>query len=267
MITVSRMLGMSIVFSCYLVTGPVLADTSDEIKALKVDIKNLQNAMVQVTKDMDEIKKLLKENPRAAAKSSKATLATTDTELGDASYKGEYDAPVTLIEFSDYQCPYCRRHATTVMPTLIKKYVDTGKLRFVMREYPVEMLHRRALPASEAALCAGDQGRYWAMHDSLFADQTANTDEDFEQQAASLGLDVSAFSECMSSDKFMGQIQADFSEGQKLGVSDTPSFVVGLTDTRNPGTVHLTRFIRGAQSIESFSAVIDELIKTAELKK
>lgn len=179
MITVSRMLGMSIVFSCYLVTGPVLADTSDEIKALKVDIQNLQNAMVQVTKDMDEIKKLLKENPRAAAKSSKATLATTDTELGDASYKGEYDAPVTLIEFSDYQCPYCRRHATTVMPTLIKKYVDTGKLRFVMREYPMRMIHRRALPASEAALCAGDQGRYWAMHDSLFADQTANTDEDF----------------------------------------------------------------------------------------
>jgi len=261
------MLGMSIAFSCFLVTGPVLADTSDEIKALKVDIQNLQKAMVQVTKEMDEIKSLLKESPRAASKSGKTASASTDTQLGDVHYMGEYDAPVTLIEFSDYQCPYCRRHATTVMPTLIIKYVDTGKLRFVIREFPNEMLHRRALSASKAALCAGDQGQYWEMHDSLFADQAANTDEDFKQQAASLGLDVSAFSECMSSDKFMGQIQADFSEAQKLGVIDTPSFVVGLTDTRNPSTVHLTRFIHGAQSIESFSAAIDELIKTAELKK
>ena len=267
MITVSRMLGMSIAFSYFLVTGPILADTSEEIKALKVDIQNLQKAMVQVAKDIYEIKKLLKDPPGAAAKSSKTGFAPTDTKLGDVHYKGEYDAPVTLIEFSDYQCPYCRRHATTVMPTLIKKYVDTGKLRFVMREYPMEMLHRRAWPASEAALCAGDQGQYWEMHDSLFADQNANSDEDFEQQAASLGLDVSAFSECMSSDKFKGQIQTDFSEGQKLGVNDTPSFVVGLTDTRNPSTVHLTRFIHGAQSIQSFSAAIDELIKTAEHKK
>ena len=128
MITVSRMLGMSIAFSCYLVTGPILADTSDEIKALKVDIQNLQKAMVQVQKELDEIKYLLKESPRAAAKSSKTAFAPTDTKLGDVHYKGEYDAPVTLIEFSDYQCPYCKRHATAVMPTLITKYVDTGKL-------------------------------------------------------------------------------------------------------------------------------------------
>ncbi len=145
--------------------------------------------------------------------------------------------------------------------------MDTGKLRFVMREYPIENLHKRAVPTSEAALCAGDQDQYWGMHDALFADQKANTDENFQQMAATLGLDVAAFSECMSSDKFMAQINADVAEGQRLGISGTPSFVVGLTDSKDPSTVHLTKFIRGAQSLQSFSAAIDELIKTAALKK
>ena len=267
MFTVSRMLGMSIVVSCFLITAPALAKTSDELKALNEQVQNLQQGQVQIQKDLDEIKKLLKETPRAAAKPSKPAFAPTDTKLGDVPYKGEYDAPVTLIEFSDYQCPYCKRHANAVMPTLITKYIDTGKLRFVMREYPIEHLHRRAIPASEAALCAGDQDQYWGMHDALFTDQKANTDENFQQYAASLGLDVSVFSECMSSDKFMDQIKADMAEGRKLGISGTPSFVVGLTDPKDPNTVHLTKFIRGAQSLQAFSAAIDELIKTVELKK
>jgi protein-disulfide isomerase len=267
MITFSRMLGMSIAVSCFLIAGPALAKTSDELKVLKLEIQNLQQGQVQIQKDLDEIKKLLKEAPRAAAKPSKPAFAPTDTKLGDVPYKGEYDAPVTLIEFSDYQCPYCKRHATAVMPTLISKYVDTGKLRFVMREFPIENLHRRAVAASEAALCAGDQGQYWGMHDALFADQKANTDENFQQMAASLGLDESAFLECMSSDKFVEQINADLAEGRRLGISGTPSFVVGMTDPQDPSTVHLTKFIRGAQSLQSFSAAIDELLKTKELKK
>ena len=267
MITLSRILGMSIAVSCFLIAGSALAKTGDDIKALNEQVQNLQQGQAQIQKDLDEIKKLLKEAPRAAARPGKPAFAPTDTKLGDVPYKGEYDAPVTLIEFSDYQCPYCKRHATAVMPALITKYVDTGKLRLVMREYPIENLHKRAVPTSEAALCAGDQGQYWGMHDALFADQKANSDENFRQMAATLGLDVSAFSECMSSDKFMAQINADITEGQRLGISGTPSFVVGLTDSKDPSTVHLTKFIRGAQSLQSFSAAIDELLKIKELKE
>jgi protein-disulfide isomerase len=265
MFTASRMLAMAIVVSCFLIAGPVLARTSDELKALKQEVQTLQQGQADIQKNLEEIKKLLQQAPRAApAAPARPAFAPTDIQLGEVPYKGEYDAPVTLIEFSDYQCPYCKRHATAVMPPLIESYVDTGKLRFVMREYPIRNLHRRAIPTSEAALCAGDQGNYWGMHDALFTDQKANTDEDFQQMAASMGLDVAAFSACMDSDKFMEQIRADMVEGQKLGISGTPSFVVGLTDPEDPSKVHLTKFIRGAQSLASFSAAIDELIKSAE---
>lgn len=267
MLTFTRILGMAIVVSCFLIAGPALAKTSDDLKALQQEVQTLQQGQEKMQKDLDEIKKLLQNPAPTRAAPKKPAFAPTDIQLGEVPYRGEYNAPVTLIEFSDYQCPYCKRHANAVMPPLIKTYVDTGKVRFVMREYPIENLHRRAIPTSEAALCAGDQGQYWGMHDALFTDQKANTDEDFQQMAASLGLDVAAFSECMNSDQFMEQIKADMAEGQKLGISGTPSFVLGLTDPEDPSKVHLTRFIRGAQSLQAFSGAIDELIKTAALKK
>lgn len=267
MLTFTRILGISIAVSCFFIAEPALAKTSDDLKALQQEVQALRQGQEKMQKDLVEIKKLLQNPAPTRTAPKKPAFAPTDIQLGEVSYRGEYDAPVTLIEFSDYQCPYCKRHATAVMPPLIKSYVDTGKVRFVMREYPIENLHRRAIPTSEAALCAGDQGQYWGMHDALFTDQKANTDEDFQQMAASLDLDVAAFSACMNSDKFMEQIKADMAEGQKLGISGTPSFVLGLTDPEDPSKVHLTKFIRGAQSLQAFSAAIDELVKTAELGK
>jgi protein-disulfide isomerase len=268
MVIFSRTLGTLVVLSCLLIAGPALAKKGDDMKALQTEVEAIKQGQVQIQKDLAEIKKLLQDGARAAPKTpARTAFAPTDTQLGNVPSKGENDAPVTLIEFSDYQCPYCKRHATQVMPTLVSKYVDSGQLRIVMLEYPIENLHRRAVPTSEAALCAGDQGKYWEMHDSLFNDQKANTDEAFQQMAASIGLDVAAFTECMSSDQFMNQIKADMVEGQRLGISGTPSFVVGLTDPEDSNNVHLTKFIRGAQSEQAFSAAIDELIKTAALKK
>ncbi len=267
MLTFSRLLALSIAVSCLLGAGPALASTKGDLKELKEEVQALQEGQDQIQKDLAEIKKLLQAAPRAAAAPSQKAFAPTDIVLGDVPFKGETDAPVTLIEFSDYQCPYCSRHAKAVMPQLVQNYVDTGKVRFIMREYPIARLHARAFPASEAALCAGDQGQYWGMHDALFADQKSNTDENFQQMAAGLGLDAAAFKACMDSDKFMEQINADVAEGQKLGVSGTPSFVVGLTDPEDPSKVHLTKFIRGAQGLAAFSAAIDELLKTAALAK
>lgn len=240
-----------------------MAGTKEELQALRSEVEALQQGQEQIQKDLAEIKKLLEQGARAPAAGPKP-FEPTDIEIGEVAYKGANDAPVTLIEYSDYQCPYCKRHATAVMPELIKSYVDSGKVRFIMREYPIPNLHPRATAASEAALCARDQGQYWGMHDLLFADQRAMADQNFKDHAASMGLDVEAFSACLESDAHMVQIRADQAEGQKLGISGTPSFVVGLTDSDDPDTVHLTKFIRGAQPFATFSAAIDDLLKSAD---
>jgi protein-disulfide isomerase len=232
---------------------------------LKEEVQELKKGQEQIQKDLEEIKKLLQQGAKAAP--SRTAFKPTDMQLGDVAVKGESTAPVTLVEFSDYHCPYCKRHATTVLTQLQKNYIDTGKLRFVMREFPIPNLHPRAYAASVAVLCAGDQGDYWGMHDALFIDQKAKQDEDFKAMADTIGLDATAFDVCLTSKKFDEQIKADQAEGQKLGISGTPSFVVGLTDPKDSSTVHLTKFIRGAQPYNSFATAIDELLKTAEAAK
>jgi protein-disulfide isomerase len=244
------------------VSGAMAKDKNAEMKA---EIEALKQGQEQIQKDLDEIKKLLQQGARAPR--GQQPFKPTDITLGEVASMGEKTAPVTLIEFSDYQCPFCKRHATTVMPELIKNYIDTGKVRFVMREYPIANLHPRADAAAVAVLCAGDQGQYWGMHDALFNDQKANKDEDFKAMASTLGLDLDAFDACVASGKFDAQIKADLAQGKELGISGTPSFVVGLTDPKDPDKVHLTKFIRGAQPYASFAANIDELLESTEEKK
>ena len=242
---------------------PLMASTSEDLQTLKESVETLQKGQEQMQKDLEEIKKLLQQGAPRAAPGQQA-FKPTDMQLGDVNYKGQQDAPVTLVEFSDYQCPFCKRHATTVMPALLQSYVDNGKLRYVMREYPIENLHRRAVAASKAALCAGDQGDYWGMHDALFNDQRANTDENFQEFAANLGFDAAAFTDCMGDDRHMAQIKADQTAGQRLGISGTPSFVLGLTDPDDSSKVNLTKFIRGAQALPAFEAAIDDLLASAK---
>lgn len=258
MTTITRLLLTSIVLFAFIPSVQAKSDVSE----LKAEIEALKQGQEQIQKDLEEIKTLLKQGARAAP--GQQAFKPTDITLGDGvATKGEKTAPVTLVEFSDYQCPYCKRHATTVMPELIKNYIDTGKLRFVMREYPIPNLHPRAEAAAAAVLCAGDQGNYWGMHDELFNDQKAMTDDDFKTRAGKLGLDMTAFDACLASNKFDAQIKADQAEGQKLGITGTPSFVAGLTDPKDPNKVHLTKFIRGAQPYTAFASAIDELLKGA----
>ena len=120
-------------------------------------------------KDLAEIKKLLLQRPAAAP--GQPAFQPTDLVVGKSPVLGEASAPVTLVEFSDYQCPFCKRNATTVLPELVKQYVDSGKVRVVMREMPIESIHQFALGAANAALCAHEQGEYWKMHDLLFANR------------------------------------------------------------------------------------------------
>lgn len=156
--------------------------------------------------------------------------------------RGPAGAPIELVEFSDFQCPFCLRANPTVRQVL-DTYGD--RIRFVYRHYPLPS-HPNARPAAEAAECAAEQGKFWPYHDKLFASQSKLADADLKQDAAELGLDTAKFDACVDSHKYRKQIEADVQAGQEAGVDGTPAFFIN------------GRLISGAQPYDVFKKVIDE---------
>jgi protein-disulfide isomerase len=141
---------------------------------------------------------------------------------------GKPDAPLTMVEFTDLQCPFCRQFAITSFDEIKKNWIDTGKLRYLSRDFPLDF-HAQAMPAARAARCAGEQGKFWEMRLGLMRNANLLTPEYITKIAGDLKLDPKAFSACAASTKYDGEIQAETQEGAKLGVGGTPSFVLGRT--------------------------------------
>jgi protein-disulfide isomerase len=180
----------------------------------------------------------LTEDSQPAAQAAQApaggeTAEATPTEppefvanvsVDDDPFQGPENAPVTIVEFSDFQCPYCKKAADELVPQILAQYGD--KVRFVYRDFPLTQLHPRALPAALAADCANAQGKFWQYHDLLFANQSALDDASLEAYAAQLGLDQATFDECYTSREYFDEVAADFQDGVDYGVSGTPTFFV-----------------------------------------
>jgi protein-disulfide isomerase len=164
-------------------------------------------------------------------------------EAGTSPSRGPADAPIQIVEFSDFQCPFCSRATGT-----LKKLEDTypGKIRVVYRDFPLVSIHPQAAKAAEAAACANDQGKFWAMHDVLFGHQDKLQEADLKKSAADLGLEATAFNECLDSGKHAADWQKNAAEGEKYGVQSTPAFFIN------------GRMVVGAQPYESFAKVVDE---------
>ncbi len=162
-------------------------------------------------------------------------------EIGNAPRRGPAAAPVTIIEFSDFQCPYCRR-AQATLSELFSRYPD--QISLAHKDMPLAEIHPEAQSAAEAARCAGEQGKFWEYHDALFALPSLSSAA-YEQAAQSLQLDAPKFRACLDSHRYLSQIRADADEAQSLGVASTPTFIIN-------GTV-----LEGAQPTVAFSRLID----------
>ena len=145
------------------------------------------------------------------------------------------------------------------MPQIEREYVATGKVKYVLRDFPLEAIHKDAFKAGEAAHCAGEQGKFWEMHARLFAHQGALGPNDLVQRAQALGLDVPRFQQCLESAKYAPRIRKDLADGQRAGVSGTPTFFLGLSEP-NGREVRVVRMIRGALPYTSFKDAIDSLL-------
>ena len=157
---------------------------------------------------------------------------------------GPDTAPITIVEFSDYQCPFCVKWYSEVYARLIETY--KGKIRFIYRDFPLYSIHPNAESAAEAAECAGEQKAYYLFHDALFSQKFDLGTDGYTQYATELGLDVASFTKCISEHRYKNEIAADYKYGSSIGVSSTPTFFInGLQ-------------IMGAQPYEVFQQIIDK---------
>lgn len=248
------------------ITVLLLFSISAWAASTKQEVQELSAQVEEMRKDLAEIKKLIKEIKVApvAAKRPEVPFKEQVVSIGNSPFLGKADAPLTLIEYSDYQCPYCARHYRDVLPNLKKDYIDTGILKYVMRELPLISIHPNAMKASQAALCAGDQEKYFEMHDMLFDNQREMSAENLKAFAGTIGLDTSAFNECFDSKKYQKQIGSDMASSKTFGLTGTPAFLIGVTDEDDPDKVLLTKLLKGARAYGFFKTDLDSLLKTTK---
>ncbi len=171
---------------------------------------------------------------------------TTELNISGKALLGSPNAPVTIIEFSDFECPYCKQFQDAVMPNLTTNYIDTGKVKMVYMEFPLDSIHPYAHNAALAAECAEEQNQFWAYHDALFADQSNIDVPALKAKAAALGLNTSQFNTCLDTKRYEPLVQAELAMGQSFGISGTPGFLVNGI------------FIGGALPYDQFAAIVND---------
>jgi len=229
--------------------------TSEELQSLRKDVNIIKANQADIEKAVKELKDL------ARAGQPAPPLAPENIVLGvdDDPLMGDKKARLVLVEFSDFQCPFCARFVHETLPEIEKDYIKTGKLKYVFRDFPISSAHKDAFKAALAAGCALDQGKFWEMHDRLFENQAAFTVFNLTQSAEAIGLNKEKFQQCLNNNEYETEIQSDFADGLKAGVNQTPIFFLGLTEPNGPKVKVLT-VITGAKPYAVFKAAIDSAL-------
>jgi protein-disulfide isomerase len=233
-----------------IMTGTVLAQ--DELKETGITRQQADDILLELR----AIHQLLDRQVRPATPQQPAAPVYPTTgklKLDGEPARGSSTAPVTLVEFTDYECPFCRQFETSTLPEIVKKYVDTGKVRLVVHDFPLN-IHANAMPAAEAAHCAGDQGKFWPMHDALFSEPGKLGTADLIDRAKAMKLDTGAFRACLEGGKDRAEVMKQIKSASELLIVATPSFLIGRTveDVVN-GSI-----ITGAQPLSVFEAKLKE---------
>jgi protein-disulfide isomerase len=215
------------------------------MEALKAGQRDLQKN-IQIIKDL-----LMGKQP---------PLEDVVISTAGAQFQGDAKAKVVLLEFSDFQCPFCGRYAVDTYPKIITDYVKTGKIRYAIRNFPLDQLHPLAEKAAEGAECAGDQGKYWEMHERLFKNQASLEPRELLGHATVLGLDQAKFQQCLDTGKFTAKIKSDVADGNRLNVRGTPTFFFGYPDPKDPSRINAVKLMSGSQPIDAFAEILDGLL-------
>lgn len=212
---------------------------------LSGDIRDLQVSQLQLVSEVASLRR------------------TPMLDLAAAPSRGGDDALVTMVEFSDYECPFCIKYFQEILPRIEENYISTGRIRYVFRDFPVDELHPAAIRAHEAGRCAGEQDRFWEMHTRLFSAPGTHGDDMLRARAGETGLDLTAFDECLGSGRTTADIRRVGGLAVSMGAAGTPAFFLGLYDPAL-GQVRVLRGISGAQPYEVFAQTIDLLLQQVQ---
>ncbi len=249
------LLSLLAIVACLAAAAPACAQRPGDLATLKKDIETLKAGQAELRKELDEIKALLKPaQPQAIMEAPPGMTAPVD----GAPARGAASAPVVVLEFSDYECQFCGRFVRDTYPALDREFIATGKVRHVFKAFPLESIHKNAFKAHEAALCAGEQGKYWEMHERLFANQKALGPGDLAAHGQAARLDMTTFNACLSSGKMAGRVRQDIEAGTRMGIQGTPLFLIGKPGPN--GDLIVLKGISGAQPFSVFKQAIEDVI-------
>ena len=210
----------------------------------------------QILDELRQIRQLLERQQAQAPRPQEEQATKAKLNLAGFAMLGVKEAPLTIVEFTDYQCPFCQRFHTTSFVELKKNYIDTGKARFYSRDLPLDF-HPNAMRAAQAARCASEQGQFWQLRDVMGANPNKLDMESLVAFAADLKMDVNAFRACVESEKYKNAVQTDVMEAMKVGASGTPTFVIGKS---TPDGVD-GELVVGAQPYPMFDQKLKDLAK------
>jgi protein-disulfide isomerase len=232
---------------------PSRSQPADDLATLKNDVQLLKTQQQQILDGLNELKKLAKVSNGPPLIKAPETLS-----VAGEPFRGETQASVAIIEYADFECPFCRHFEHDTYPQIRDAYIKTGKVRYFYRDLPLPF-HEHSMPAARATRCAAEQGKLWEMHDSLFTDPASLNPRDIDSRAGKLGLDVTSLDACVASERFADVIRRSINEATDMQISGTPTFLIGTLGSHGE-IVKVRNAVVGARPFETFKAAIDPLL-------
>lgn len=247
---------------------PALGDQPDKqpghasVASIQEQLDELKEGQRQLRNEVDEIKKLFQARPSITNLDAKAaTPKIASVDVYGEPFRGTNTARVAIIEYSDFDCSFCAKYARNVFPRIDREYVKPGKIRYFFRDLP-ERDATNAWLKARAARCAGDQSKFWEMHDLLFSEQGASG-PDLNALARILGLDMETFGTCLSTQKYLENIQRSADGARRMDVFGTPAFLIG-TVTKDGDFVWVKKVLVGVQTYDTLKTLLDQLLRSVE---
>lgn len=233
------------------------------LDSLQREVDELRSGQKRLLEELSELRRQLREGPgRSEVAAQPEPPAFFTLNVQGEPFRGGTNARVAVVAFSDFNCSFCARFEKEIYPKIDERYVRSGRIRYLFRDLP-DRADADSITKAEAARCAGEQGKFWEMHDQLFADPLPFADETARRHIRTLGIGGADFQACLESHRYLEPIRRSSAMAGRMGIHGTPAFLVGTLDATG-NVIRSVRIFTGAESFETFRALLDDLLEPAE---